>query len=68
MIRRTGKKIRLLKEAIKKFRNELVNSITICIVALCVEEDGIILHYVTDFYVIIFVLFALHKLFNDDTS
>lgn len=65
---KTGKKIKSIKETIVKFRNEVVDTITICIIALCVSEDGLILHYVTDFYVITYVLFAIHRASNDYIS
>lgn len=55
-----------MKEIARKYRNEIVNSVSIGLIALCIGEDGVVLHYITDFYVITFVMFALHKLFNDN--
>ena len=62
---KTGKKLKSIKETIARFRDELVDTIALCIMGLCISEDGLILHYIVDFYVIIYVLFAIHKASND---
>ena len=64
MVRRE-RKIKSMKETILRFRNELGDMIGICIIGVCIDEDGIILHHITDFYVITYVLFGIHELLDD---
>ena len=64
IIIKTGKNIRSLKCILKKLRKKFVNIITLCIMAICLSEDGIVTHYIIDFYIIAHILFAVHGFFD----
>lgn len=61
MIISTGQKIKSLKSTVLRLRRQLVDSITVCIMAACVREDGLVMHYIVDFYIVTYALFAAHQ-------
>ena len=61
-------KLNTLKATILRFRNQLVDTITACVLVFCINEAGVILHHVIDFYIITYGLFVLHELCSDYLS
>ena len=43
----------------------MVDSLTVCIMGVCLSEDGQVFHYIIDFYIIAHVLFAAHQCFDE---
>jgi len=46
-------------------RKYIVDTITICVMAICLSEEGIVYHYIINFYIITFIIFAVHQQVND---
>ena len=42
-----------------------MDTVTICIIAVFLSEDGSMMHYIVDFYIVAYLLFALHQYLDE---
>lgn len=62
----TGRKKRA-KDIVFQMRRQIVDAATVCTMAMCLSEDGYILQYILDFYIMAAVIFAVHSQIEDLT-
>ena len=65
LMKEGGGEIEMTKKAVLRYSNELINILILCILGIIINEDGIMMHYTTDLYIIIHLLFATYKLYDD---
>ena len=60
-----GGEFEMTKKAMLRFSNEIINMLILCILGLIMDEDGIMMHYALDLYIIMHTVFAIYKLYDN---